>query len=123
MRKFILYLIIFILGILLVVFVYFKYNPAIQNGFPQCLFFRVTGWQCPSCGSQRAVHCLLHGEWKQAFMYNPFLFVTVPYLIGLIYSSCADNKIAKVMRSVFLNGIIVKLFVFMFFLWWIIRNM
>ena len=112
----------FVLGILLVVFVYYKYNPATQNGFPQCLFFRMTGWQCPSCGSQRAVHCLLHGEWRQALSYNPFLFVVIPYLIGIIYSSCADNKIARKIRSIFQTSIAVKLFVFTFCFWWIIRN-
>lgn len=41
----------------------------------------LTGWQCPGCGSQRAVHYLLNGHFAAAWQMNPLLLVAIPYLI------------------------------------------
>lgn len=46
--------------------------------YPPCPFNALTGWYCPGCGSSRTVHLLLHGEWLQAFGYNPLLVLTLP---------------------------------------------
>lgn len=44
-----------------------------------------TGWDCPGCGSQRAIHHLLHGEIGSAWRMNPLLILLIPYLLlGLI---------------------------------------
>lgn len=53
---------------------------------PQCLFYRLTGWQCPGCGTQRAVHALLHGRFAAAWHYNaallPALAVAALYALN-----------------------------------------
>jgi hypothetical protein len=67
------------------VVVYFSYNPVKVNLFPPCLFHELTGLQCPGCGSQRAIHSLLHLEIKQAFFYNPALCFAIPLVVLLIY--------------------------------------
>lgn len=42
-----------------------------------------TGWSCPGCGLQRALHALLHGRMAEACAYNLYLLLVAPYL-GLL---------------------------------------
>ena len=60
--------------------VLFLYDPARYPVYPVCTFHRVTGWQCPGCGSLRAVHNLLHGHLATAFQFNPLLVLSLPAL-------------------------------------------
>lgn len=48
--------------------------------FPGCLFHRLTGLDCPSCGMTRAAHAVLHGRFGEAMRYNPLGMVVVPVL-------------------------------------------
>jgi hypothetical protein len=66
---------------------YHRWNPVDASFFPECLFFRATGYHCPGCGSQRALHQLLHGELRQAAGHNLLLVLALPLLVGvgLIY--------------------------------------
>lgn len=43
----------------------------------------MTGLLCPGCGSLRALHQLLHGNFATALRFNPLLFVTL-LLVGFI---------------------------------------
>jgi hypothetical protein len=63
-------------------YLYRSYNPSEVSFFPQCPFYRTTGYKCPGCGSQRAVHFLLNGHIDNAFAANPLLVISIPYLIG-----------------------------------------
>jgi hypothetical protein len=47
-----------------------------------CQFHRVTGLPCPGCGLTRAACSLSHGQWAQAWAYNPFVFLF--YGLGLV---------------------------------------
>jgi hypothetical protein len=40
-----------------------------------CLFKRLTGMACPTCGFTRGVISLLHGHVAQALLYNPLLYL------------------------------------------------
>lgn len=60
-------------------FLYKKFNPVEHNLFPQCPSKYLTGYDCPGCGSQRAVHSFLNGELSKAFRFNPLLFILLPY--------------------------------------------
>ena len=66
-------------------YVYLSYNPLESNLFPKCPSKYVTGYDCPGCGSQRAFHSVLNGEWRKAFNYNALLFLLIPYglLVGI----------------------------------------
>jgi hypothetical protein len=39
-----------------------------------CLFRRLTGYDCPTCGSTRGILSLLHGHIIETWLYNPLLF-------------------------------------------------
>jgi hypothetical protein len=53
--------------------VLFFCDPAQVPIYPVCLFHRVTGLDCPGCGSLRALHELLHGNLAAAVHFNAFL--------------------------------------------------
>ncbi len=56
---------------------YYHHDPA-SGGAPQCLFKMFTGYDCPGCGSQRALHAILRGQIAAAWDFNPFIFFAVP---------------------------------------------
>ncbi len=47
--------------------------------YPPCPFHLATGLFCPGCGSGRAVHALVHGEWARALGLNPLLVLLLPF--------------------------------------------
>ena len=66
------------LGVLLL---YFFNNPSNSDHFPQCPFYIATGYYCTGCGSQRALHDLLHldimGVARHNLLFIPaFLLIT-----------------------------------------------
>ena len=42
-----------------------------------CLFKRLTGWPCPTCGAARGMFCVLRGEPLSAWKLNPLLFTVL----------------------------------------------
>jgi hypothetical protein len=63
------------------VLLYF-FAPGEHRFYPRCVFHAITGLACPGCGSLRAAHSILHGDFAAAFRFNPLLFVLLP-LAGL----------------------------------------
>jgi len=53
--------------------------------FPACPVKALTGFDCPGCGSQRAIHALLNGNFKAALYSNPLLMLLMPYLAVNLY--------------------------------------
>lgn len=64
----------------------YKYlDPSVVPIFPRCPFRLLTGYLCPGCGSQRAIHHLLNLDFPGAWRMNPLLVIALPYLLlGLI---------------------------------------
>ena len=59
----------------------YKYlDPAVVPIFPRCPFRLLTGYLCPGCGSQRAIHHLLNLDLPGAWRMNPLLVIALPYL-------------------------------------------
>ena len=79
----------FIVGILvlLLVSLYYFFNPTVSNFFPKCPFHTITGLYCPGCGSQRAIHDLMHLNIFEAINHNALMFFAFTFGIGLyLYS-------------------------------------
>jgi hypothetical protein len=79
----------FIVGILvlLLVSLYYFFNPTVSNFFPKCPFYIMTGLFCPGCGSQRAIHDMMHLNIFEAINHNALMFFTFTFGIGLyLYS-------------------------------------
>lgn len=58
----------------------FSFDPGTTRGFLPCPFRAITGLLCPGCGSQRAMHDLLHGNFTEAFQHNAALVIAIPLL-------------------------------------------
>ncbi len=70
---------ILVLGVL--AFIYHSYNPSLATFYLPCPLYYTTDLYCAGCGSQRALHHLMHFEIGKAFGYNPFLVISIPLLI------------------------------------------
>lgn len=57
---------------------YFIFDPTQVSLFPPCLFHAITGWDCPGCGAQRALHQLLHGNLIAALRLNALFVISLP---------------------------------------------
>lgn len=86
------HLVFFILCIIFLGLIYFFIDPSIYH-MPRCPFYSLTGYQCPGCGSQRALHALLHLNIPTAFTYNPLMVISLPYvLLGFMLNFFNKNK-------------------------------
>lgn len=56
-------------------------NDPEKGGFLSCPFRFLTGWLCPGCGSQRALHDLMHLRLGEAFGHNALLVLSIPALL------------------------------------------
>jgi hypothetical protein len=63
------------------VLLYYTFNPAHFSFFLPCPLYYTTDLYCAGCGSQRAIHHLMHFDVFSAFRYNPLLVLTMPLLI------------------------------------------
>lgn len=57
--------------------VLYQFDPVTAGFYPACPFLTLTGFQCPGCGTTRALHALLHGQVGDAFRLNPLLFAAL----------------------------------------------
>lgn len=99
------------------------FDPEKSPFFPKCFFYLLTGWQCPACGSQRALHSLLIGDAARAFAYNPFLIISLPYLVAVAYTSFCRSPFAVRAKRVVQDARVVKVYFVALLLWWIVRNL
>lgn len=58
----------------------YSFDPEGGAPYLPCPFRWITGWLCPGCGSQRALHDLLHGRIGEAFGHNAALVGAMPLL-------------------------------------------
>jgi hypothetical protein len=61
--------------------VVYSFAPSENSFYPDCLFLKVTGWECPGCGSTRALHALLHLHLAEAIALNPLFTMAFPLLM------------------------------------------
>ncbi len=55
--------------------VVFFFNPVTSSFYPVCQFHRLTGWNCPSCGTTRGLYALLHGHLLTAMRDNALMMI------------------------------------------------
>jgi Protein of unknown function (DUF2752) len=56
-----------------------------------CLFKEITGLPCPSCGTTRSLVLLMHGEFRESLMMNPFGMLLAVALIVIPLWVVADT--------------------------------
>ena len=102
------------------VYVYGRFDPA-NTFFPKCPFFWATGLKCPGCGSQRAIHQLLHFNLGAAFRYNACLVCFIPVLAYLGVASLLRSRYPK-LHAIGHNSVVSWTILTIITLWWVLRN-
>lgn len=113
------------IAIIILIIIYGKLNPENSNLFPKCPFRVLTGYECPGCGSQRAVHHLLNLEIKNAIKANALLVFSIPYILLLVFAELLKSKskfFMNLYKTLYNSKAIWAVFVIIVF-WWIARNL
>jgi hypothetical protein len=114
---------IFVVIILLITGYYFFLNPYEQEYFfISCPFYKITGYQCSGCGSQRAFHEILHLNFKEAFRQNALVLLGIPYFSLIFFTSFFQEKFSKLRQFLIGKKTILILF-FIAILFGIFRNL
>lgn len=79
------------------------------------------GLRCPGCGSQRAIHSLLHLQFKEAFLFNPLVIISIPFLI-LLAAAALTKESHPEFYSRIKAGAVSKALLAIVIGWWIFRN-
>ncbi|NMA74661.1 MAG: DUF2752 domain-containing protein [Bacteroidales bacterium] len=120
-RKRVLWYVVIFVALLLIIGVYFFYDPTHNLLFPKCVFYSLTGYKCPGCGSQRAIYHLLHFNISGALKENLLLVLTIPLVLLLVYAEAVRTKKSDFYIKVHSLKLIVGYFVLVL-LWGVFRN-
>lgn len=107
-------------ALLAAIIVYATFDPSVSP-FPRCIFLQITGLKCPGCGSQRAIHALLHGDIAGARAFNAALVLSIPVAIAMYAAEFTRNRCPALHNR--LNGYVAIRAAFVLLVaWWIVRN-
>ena len=97
---------------------FFLYNfIGLLKGQTICLFKNATGLPCPACGSTRATLRLLHGDFSNSILINPFGIITNTFIVVSIFWMTRDVIKSKETFIPFLLKDWSKIFkIFVFFI-------
>lgn len=113
------------LGILLLISaltLFFVYDPSEVSLFPPCPFLYLTGFYCPGCGSQRAIHDLLHGDLVGGLDHNlmiGLLLLVLGYqMIHWVLTRYSNRPIKNILHHPYATNTILALVI----AFWVLRN-
>ena len=110
----------YLLIILGVGFGYYLWLNFTHLGIP-CPFRTITGWLCPGCGITHMLIALIQLDFHTAYLENPFLLLTSPFLIGeIIYQRYL--QLTKQVNPQW-NQILLWLYVIALIIFGILRNL
>lgn len=105
-----------------IVSLFYFWNPANNIIFPKCLFYSVTNLYCPGCGSQRAIHQILHGHILIGLKYNYLIGFLVLVLCYQLYVFILQNYFHKNLKNLLHKPLATKLILVVVMLFWVLRN-
>lgn len=115
-RLFILMLVLAVLAML------YLGAPGSESWWLKCPMYQITGWQCPLCGLQRAVHALLHGDLLAAWRYNPALWLLLPYVAVWLLGSCSERVACSRVYAWATSSRVVLAVILLLCIWGVARN-
>jgi len=104
---------------------YHHYDPAKASFFPKCPFKTASGYDCPGCGSQQAIHNLLNFQIIAAMKANLLLILAIPFAIVFFVIDNITNPSPAVLRlkNQFFQTKYIWAIVVVVMIFWIIRNL
>jgi len=120
-KKYILYIVAIpaVLGLLVY---FFNYSPGESGFFLKCPLKHFIGIYCPGCGSQRALHSLLHLEFGKVaslnFLFLPALGVFIYNLFVRIYNHFSQKQLVNYLYKPNFPKVVLAIVI----IFWIARN-
>lgn len=102
--------------------IYFCIDPMQCRWMPHCPLKMLTGLDCPGCGSQRAIHSLLHGDIRSALEANWLLIVLIPYLTAAFAAEILPGRLRR-LRRIINHPAFVWPLISLIILWGLLRNL
>ena len=101
---------------------FFVLNPSEHEIFPKCVFHSITGYYCPGCGSQRAIHSLLHFNFYSVvsnnFLFLPAVLIVIYHYLRPVFNKRFNWKLPNIFYFKSTPWIILVVIV----IFWILRN-
>ncbi len=107
-------------AILLLAVVYGMFDPS-SHLFPRCPFHALTGFECPGCGSQRALHALLHADVAAAWHFNALLVASLPVLCLMVTAQLFPDRFPR-LHGIFNSSAAIYSAAVILIVWWVVRN-
>jgi hypothetical protein len=108
--------------LLVLSFYLYIFEPGKTGFFLLCPFRMLTGFQCPGCGSTRALHQLMHGHIINAFTLNPLFLISLPFLLFVLVRHTSFVMRGKTPRGNVLPASVIYAIFFIVLSFWILRN-
>ena len=105
------------------ILIYFYFNNPATTLYPPCPFLFLTGYYCPGCGTSRAFHQILHGNFINAFNLNPLMVICIPF-VAYLFICLLEPKVkekCRISKLVF-NTTFLKTMLGIILVYWIARN-
>jgi hypothetical protein len=109
--------------ILLASIILYFFNPDQPGIYPPSPFRALTGFYCPGCGSLRALHQLLHGNFLKALDFNPLMVIAAPYLIYSYICYSAPVILGSKVPKIFIQPNWIWLTLKIILAYWVLRNL
>ena len=122
-RRLLVWILVILFILTVAVPLYFYFDPTHAHLAPKCPFHLLTGLDCPSCGNQRALHSLLHGEVWLSFRYNPFMWLCGPYILLLVLSALLRGRAMQRLYDRLTSNSFIIVYVVVYCVWWVVRNL
>ena len=110
-----------VLAVGIFIAIYYFFDPE-NHTFPQCVFYKLTGWKCAGCGSQRMFHALLHGDIAMAWHYNAAILIATPILVTMAIAGALRHQKPRFYNVMYSQWVIWSI-VGGLMAWWILRNL
>lgn len=98
---------------------YYRVDPA-DGGVP-CMFKLITGYDCPGCGTQRALHAVLHGDISGAWHFNPMIFFAIPAAVCFLIVEACPGRFRRFHNAMTKPVVPISMFI-LITAYWIGRN-
>lgn len=109
-----------VLAVGIFIAIYYLFDPE-NHPFPQCVFYKLTGWECAGCGSQRMFHALLHGDIASAWHFNAAILIATPILTAMAVAGAFRRQMPRFYNVMYSKWVIWSV-VGGLMAWWILRN-
>lgn len=122
-RKYKKFIIIELIIILVVSCLYIFVNSDMLNMVPKCMIKQTLGILCPGCGGTTCVANILKGNFIEAARANIMIFIAIIYaiILNIVYIINTFKK-NKILKFIYMKEIYVYVWLFVYLIFEILRN-